>query len=216
MDCFIFWTEIKRKQNKPLDQLEIKKFIIFIEKIISKKPELLYSSSTYNLNKEFHCIPVSLKAGFELAISMEEALLAEEKPFTLQYAITWGSIEIPRRRNMFRGFVGSGLAHTDVWMQRLRDSHDKRFIVDTRDLRESDYFTKLFSLYQDLYDSWAVRDFKLVTNLIIFWDYNVVAKNLEKDRALVWKRRKSLNIGQYNTIKDLILKAPDLIAKKKL
>lgn len=215
MECYILTTEIKLDQGSRPEASEIKQFINFIQSIISKKLDLLYSISMFNLNKEFECALASLKAGFELIFTMEEALLMKERPFILQYVITYGDIEVPRRKSMFRGIVGHGLLRADIRMQKLRDSRDDRFNVEIKDLVESSYLTKLFSLYQMVSDSWGRKDFKLAAMLIMFWDYVSIAKDLDKDPSLIWKRRKSLNIQQYNTIKDLILRTPDLIIKKR-
>lgn len=214
MDCYILSAEIKLDKGQRLEATEIKQFIDFIETIIPNEPDLLYSKSMFNLNKEFQCALASLKGGLELIIIMEEALLIKEKPFSLQYVITYGDIEIPRHKNLFRGIMGYGLTLADLKMQKLRDSRTDRFFVDIRDREESVFLTKLLSLYRKVYDSWRRKDCKLVLNLITFWDYAFISKEMDKDRTLVWKRRKTLNIQEYNTIKDLILSTPDLVIKK--
>jgi len=165
MECYILMAEIKKAGGLRPEALEIKQFINFIESIIPKKLNLLYSNSMFNLNKEFECALASLNAGFELIFTLEEALLISERPFILNYVITYGDIEVPRRKGMFRGIVGRGLMRAG--------------------------------------------------SFIMLWDYNLIAKEMEKDPSLIWKRRKSLNIRQYNTIKELILRTPDLIIKKK-
>jgi len=215
MDCYILWVEIKQELKTRAGEDEIKKFINFIESVVPGELDLLYSNALFNLNRDFQCALASLKAGLELIFIMEEALIMKDKPFELQYVITYGNIEIPRRRSMFRGIIGYGLGRADIKMQRLRDSRTDRFYVDIRDREESEFLTKLLSLYQRVYDSWSRKDCKLIAQLIIFWDYNHIAKDMNKDRALIWRRRKSLGIQQYNDIKDLILSTPDLIFKKK-
>ena len=215
MECYILMAEIKKAGGLRPEALEIKQFINFIESIIPKKLNQLYSNSMFNLNKEFECALASLNAGFELIFTLEEALLISERPFILNYVITYGDIEVPRRKGMFRGIVGRGLMRADIRMQRLRDSREDRFNVEIRDRVESSYLTNLFSLYQMVCDSWTKKDVKLAGSFIMLWDYNLIAKEMEKDPSLIWRRRKSLNIRQYNTIKELILRTPDLIIKKK-
>ncbi|MEI6890282.1 MAG: hypothetical protein ACOYM0_09410 [Bacteroidales bacterium] len=214
MDCYILWVEIKKKKGARLDPAEIKQFIIFIEGIIPSRRDMLYSNATFNLHKEFHCALASLKAGLELVFIMEEACLLREKPFSLQYVISYGDIEVPRRKSMFRGIVGTGLAHADVLMQRLRDSKTDRFYVSIRDLEESEFLRKLFGFYQSICDAWRPGDYKLAAELLLF-DYKFIAKSTDKAISGIWRRHKSLNIRGYQTIKDLILKTPDLIIKKK-
>ena len=159
--------------------------------------------------------PGQPESGFDLVFFMEEALLRQERPFTLQYVITYGSIEVPKRKGMFRGIVGGGLVRADIRMQNLRDSREKRFNVEIRDIVESGYLVKLFSLYQMVFDSWGRKDYRLASDLVDIWDYKMVARDMKKSPSLVWKRRKTLNIQQYNMIKDIIRQTPDLVIKKR-
>ena len=215
MECYILTAEIKQAVHRRLDPTEIKQFINFIESILPKWQNLLYSNSMFNLNKEFECAVASLKAGFELLFQLEEQLLSRERPFILQYVITYGDIEVPKRKGMFRGIVGNGLLKADIRMQKLRESKDDRFNNEIKDRVESLYLNGLFSLYQMICDSWSPKDYKLAYGLIFLWDYKLIAKGMNKDAALVWKRRKALKIRQYDICKELILKTPELIVKKK-
>ncbi|MEI7492659.1 MAG: hypothetical protein WCK92_14760 [Bacteroidota bacterium] len=215
MECYILATELKVAPGSRPDATEIKQFINFIQSIVTRKKELLYSISMFNLNKGFECALASLRAGFDLVFFMEEALLRQERPFTLQYVITYGSIEVPKRKGMFRGIVGGGLVRADIRMQNLRDSREKRFNVEIRDIVESGYLVKLFSLYQMVFDSWGRKDYRLASDLVDIWDYKMVARDMKKSPSLVWKRRKTLNIQQYNMIKDIIRQTPDLVIKKR-
>ena len=215
MEAFILSAEMIRKDKRRLDPAEIKRFINFIEGIIPGKLDLLYSIHMFNLHKEFQCALASLKAGFSLIFILEEALLLQEKPFELRYVITHGEIEVPRRKRMFYGMVGYGITRAETRMDKLRSGHGKRFYIDFGDREEAAFMTRLFGLYQDLYDSWHQKDYKLAAKLIYLWDYNLIAKDMEKSPSLIWRRRKSLKIQKYDDIKDLILKTPDLILKKK-
>ncbi|MCX6283709.1 MAG: hypothetical protein NTW31_05705 [Bacteroidetes bacterium] len=215
MECYILSTELKVVPGSRPDATAIKQFINFIQRIITRRKDLLYSISMFNLNKEFECALASLKAGFDLVFFMEETLLREGRPFTLQYVITYGNIEVPRRKGMFRGIVGGGLLRADIRMQNLRDSRDNRFNIEIRDIVESRYLSNLFSLYQMVFDSWGSKDYRLASDLVDIWDYKMVARDMKKSPSLVWKRRKSLNIQQFNMIKDLIRQTPDLVIKKR-
>jgi len=214
MEAYILSAEICLDKVRRLDTNEIKQFINFIEGIIPKKLDLLYSNSMFNLHKEFQCALASLRSGLELIFILEESLLRKGKPFTLRYVLTHGEIEVPRRKHMFYGMVGNGIGRAVSKMERLRQRRGDRFYVDFRDREESAFMTSLLCLYQRLYDSWHARDYALAASLIDFWDYNMIAKDMGKTPSLIWKRRKSLGIQQYYMFKDLILKAPDLIIRK--
>ncbi|MEI8005404.1 MAG: hypothetical protein WCI48_04295 [Bacteroidota bacterium] len=215
MDAYILSAEMVHMDTRRPDNDEIKRFINFIEGIIPGKLNLLYSIHMFNLHKIFQYALADLKAGFSLIFQLEEALLLKEKPFEMRYVITYGEIEVPKRKHMFFGIVGSGIARAEVKMGILGSRSGERFYMDLRDREESSFLTKLFGLYQGLYDSWKPKDCKLAAQLISLWDYNFIAKELGKSRSLIWRRRKSLKIKEYNNIKDLILKTPDLIIKKK-
>jgi len=216
MEAYILAAEISREGNRRLEPSEIKLFINFIEGVIPKNPDCLYSIHMFNLHKEFLCALESVKAGFSLIFQLEEALLLQEKPFELRYVITYGEIDVPKRKHMFYGIVGHGITRAETRMDKLRSGHGNRFYMDLRDREESAFLTMLFRFYQDLYDSWHPKDYKLAAKLIYIWDYNLTAKEMEKSPSLIWRRRKSLRIREYNNIKDLIIKTPDLIIKKKV
>ena len=215
MEAYVLAAEIMREQSRRLDPEEIKQFINFIESVIPKKLNLLYSKSMFNLNKEFQCGVAGLKEAIELIFAMEEAILSKEKPFTLRYIITFGEIEVPRRKHMFYGIVGHGISRAEARMDRLRLKPSHRFYVDTLERTESEYFTRLLLFYQFIWDSWTPKESKMVSQFLNFWDYKEIADHLGQTRSATWKRRKSLHIDAYENIKDLLLRTPEMIIKKK-
>ena len=214
-ECYILAIEIVIEGNRRLQNDEVKMFINFIEGIIPKHKALLYGNDTFNLHHKFHCGLASLKAGLELIFILEEAVIRKGKLFALRYAITFGEIEVPKRKHMFHGIAGLGISRSEMKMDRLRIAPENRFYVDIMDREESKYFNLLFRLYQDLTDSWSPKDSELISQFLLLWDYKIVAEGLNKTPSLIWKRRKSLKMKQYNDLKSLILKTPEMIVKKR-
>lgn len=146
---------------------------------------------------------------------LEEKLVSMGKPFKLQYVITHGPIEIPKRKGMFRGVVGSAFAHASVLMSRNKASKFGRFYFEIMDAEESRHMNYLFSVFQDIVDSWKPKDLELVNHLLFPGNYNVISKEVGKHRSTVLRRHRSLRIDLYQNTKEAILRTPGLILKKK-
>lgn len=215
MESYILNARLRNKPGELPDTEEIKQFINFIEKHIGIRNSMFYAKDTFNLGKEFECAVADLKAAFDLIFLMEEWLLMLNKPFQLLYVITFGEFEVPKRKNMFYGIVGDGVARAHWLMGRLRMSKANRFRVEIRDREESVYIESLFLLYQEIIDSWEAKDGRLIHGFLMDLNNNQLAEDFGRTRSGVWKKRRRLRIDHYWRIKNLIRQTPELIIKKK-
>lgn len=146
----------------------------------------------------------SLKSGIEVIISFEEQILQFKEIFKLRYILNYGEIETPINPKQAYQMLGEGLVNSREMLENLKKS-DKRFLVKN----DNDELTKklnlAFYVYQSFVDNWKERDFKIISAFLKYKDYKLVAKNIEKDISLIWRREKSLKINTYLASKELLL-----------
>jgi len=162
-----------------------------------------YSPITITLGDEFQSVVQSLKSGADVIIHFEEAVISEGKDFKLRYALNFGEIDTPLSKKAAYGMLGPGLLETRTFLGRLKNSRD-RFFFRLEDPDLSEKMNMIFRLYQMVVDAWRKKDYPVVAEFMRNEDYKAVADKLKKDRSLMWKRERSLNIAAYLTIKDLI------------
>ena len=80
---------------------------------------------------------------------------------------------------------------------------DTRFQIhlnNSEDAKEL-YLNKAFFIYQNFIDSWKAKDLEIVKEFFLNEDYKIVAQKVNIDQSNAWRRKKSLNILEYNNIK---------------
>ena len=121
--------------------------------------------------------------------------------FKLRYVLVNGEIETPINRKIAYGMLGEGLTRARETINNQKKSGERFFFLTDKNASE---LNSLFILYQSFIDDWKPRDFKIVSDFINLDDYKLVAEKNQKSVSLMWKRRKSLKIKEYKTIKNLI------------
>lgn len=168
-------------------------------------PSAFYSPITITLGDEFQSVVQSLKSGIDVILLFEEAIINERKDFRLRYVLNFGEIDTPINNEAAYGMLGPGLLETRSFLAKLKDSRDRFFFnLENNDLSEK--MNMFFRLYQMVVDAWRIKDFPIIAEFLRDKDYKTVADRLKKDRSLMWRREKSLNISAYLTIKKLIYK----------
>lgn len=172
--------------------------------INSEFKKAFLSPITITLGDEFQSIMNSLKSGIEVIISFEEQILQFKEIFKLRYILNYGEIETPINPKQAYQMLGEGLVNSREMLENLK-KNDKRFLVKN----DNDELTKklnlAFYVYQSFVDNWKERDFKIISAFLKYKDYKLVAKNIEKDISLIWRREKSLKINTYLASKELLL-----------
>jgi hypothetical protein len=167
--------------------------------------DAFYSPITITLGDEFQSVVKSLKWGVDVILSFEESLIREQKDFRMRYVLNFGEIDTPINQSAAYGMLGAGLLETRSFLAKLKDSRD-RFFFHLENNSLSEKLNMIFRLYQMVVDGWRPKDLPVVAEFLREKDYKTVADRLKKDRSLMWKREKSLNISSYFTIKELVYK----------
>jgi hypothetical protein len=203
MKHYILMADIVRSSKYDANIL-MQEFREISNNINSEFKKSFLSPITITLGDEFQSIMNSLKSGIEVIISFEEQILQFKEKFKLRYILNYGEIETPVNPKQAYQMLGEGLSNSREMLENLKKS-DKRFLVKN----DNDELTKklnlAFYVYQSFIDNWKERDFKIISAFLKYKDYKLVAKSLEKDTSLIWRREKSLKINAYLASKELLL-----------
>ena len=124
----------------------------------------------------------------------------------MKYVLNFGDIGTEINPEVAYEMLGEGLTLARENLGMLK-SQDRRFLVLLEPGREplQDLLNKLFVIYEDYVDSWKPKDLGIVHRFLAREDYKSVAESVGIDPSSAWRRRRSLNIREYETIKEIIL-----------
>ena len=99
--------------------------------------------------------------------------------------------------------LGNGLTQARHMLNNKKpNTHRFKFGLDDSNL--SKQLNQLFFLLESLIDKWKHIDYPIISEMLVNDNDHNVGKKFEKNRSQIWKRRRSLRIEDYNTIKTLI------------
>jgi hypothetical protein len=100
--------------------------------------------------------------------------------------------------------LGEGLTKARKLLETSK-TESENYHFELKDTKKSEALANSLFLYQSIVDGWnLVRDEELIVEFIELDDYKKVAEKLGKTRSQIWKRRKSLRIDEYFSIKSVI------------
>lgn len=166
---------------------------------------LLLSPLTITLGDEFQGIATSISSAVTIIINLEETLLKNKANFKLRYVLHYGEVETEINPKVAYGMLGAGLTHARKRIEALKGSSSERVTIDIEHFQASAPLNKAFLIFTHIIDKWSKKDYGLIHMLLKHNDYKIVAGALNKDRASIWRRQKTLRISEYNAIKDILL-----------
>lgn len=164
---------------------------------------VLLSPLTVTLGDEFQGVASSLEGAIESLFTLEEMLLEKAYPFRLRYVVLYGEIRTEINPEIAYGMLGPGLTAARARLVSKERSRP-RFQFKLGDDVATTMLESLFRLLELLVQEWKSKDSLLISELITQRSIKEVAERLEKDRSLIWKRRKSLRIEEYLILKELV------------
>ena len=163
----------------------------------------ILSPYTVTLGDEFQGITSTLKSAVESIFFVEEFILKKTITFTLRYVTYYGEIENKINPKIAHGMLGNGLTQARHMLNNKKpNTHRFKFGLDDSNL--SKQLNQLFFLLESLIDKWKHIDYPIISEMLVNDNDHNVGKKFEKNRSQIWKRRRSLRIEDYNTIKTLI------------
>lgn len=168
------------------------------------KKEIL-SPLTITLGDEFQTVLSSVEVACKVVLFIEEKLLARKADFSLRYVIHEGKIDTPINKVRAHEMLGSGLTQSRKLLSSLKPSKE-RFLIDIADKEKSEKLSLSFKVYEGLVNQWTTSSREVVHSFLLEDDYKILSKKLKKDPSTVWRRKHSLMIEEYKSMKKLILR----------
>ena len=190
-------------KNPALLMTQLKDVVTTINK---EKGANLISPLTITLGDEFQGLSISMENGIKTIFDIEEKIVHKQYNLKLRYVLYFGQIETEINNKIAYEMLGEGLTNARKELNSLKNKEVRFKIRLTKnELNKETYLNKAFSIYQNFVDSWKEKDLKIVKEFLLHEDYKTVAKNVNIDPSNAWRRKKSLNIHEYNHIKNIIL-----------
>lgn len=175
-----------------------------VETINSGDKENILSPLTITLGDEFQGVAKNIFGAIKVVLDFEYHLLRIESGFRLRYVIYEGDIDTKINRISSHKMLGSGLTHARQELTDLK-SYRNRFKVVLRDELLSQKLNYGFQVFQGIVDRWTEAQRQVVIELLHNPDYKEVAKKVRKDPTVIWRRKRSLMIEEYFSIRKLIM-----------
>lgn len=204
MEVPILMADIIKSSKKDSEQL-MSSFKDTIN-TINERNDKLMSPLTITLGDEFQGIVETVYDAIKIIFQIEEYILQNQFDFKLKYVLNFGKIDTKINTSIAYEMLGEGLTTARERLNKLK-KEDERFLIllSAGQSQLETLLNKLFIIYQNLVDSWKPKDYLIVSEFIKKVDYKSVAKKIGIDESNAWRRRRSLNIKEYETIKDVIL-----------
>lgn len=204
MKCYILMADIIRSREKD-SRLLMLQFKDVISKVNILQNKNLFSPLTITLRDEFQGVVKNLESCIDVIFMIEESIIESSYDIKLRYVLNYGKIETEINSNVAHEMLGSGLTNTRKHLNLLK-YEDFRFLIllDEKRNRLQERLNKSFLLYQSFIDLWKLKDYKIVSEFLENEDYKIVAEKVNLDKSTAWRRKISLNINEYFTIKNLI------------
>lgn len=169
-----------------------------------KNKKGLLSPITITLGDEFQSVVKSLQTGLDIIADLEERIILTKKEFKLRYVLLQGRIDTRINTKVAYEMLGPGLTSARKYLEGLK-KEKYRFYFNLLDKQKSAALNDSFLVLQNLIDKWRPgKDYYLVSEFLQHKDYKKVAKELSKERSLIWKRERSLKMEDYFSIKKVI------------
>lgn len=199
---YILMADIIKSREKNSVKI-MKDFKEIVSRIQDIHGDHFLSPPTITLGDEFQSIVTSESAGVEVIFAFEELLLKLEKNFKLRYILYFGQIDTAINPTIAYGMLGNGLTEARGLLGKYK-TKKKRFVFSLQNTVLSKELGLAFKIFQSIVDDWKNKDYKTLKEFFISDDYKRVADQLNKDASLIWRRKKSLRLSEYQAIKELI------------
>lgn len=176
-----------------------------IVRVVNGKDKQL-SPLTITLGDEFQGVTKSIESGIKTIIEIEEMIIENQFDLKLRYVLNYGRIDTEINTKTAYEMLGMGLTEARNSLNELKNKNYRFHIQLGQGMKEmTDLLNKTFIIYQSFTDSWRLNDYPIVAEFLKTDDYKIVAEKVSLDRSSAWRRRKSLNMHEYETIKNIIL-----------
>lgn len=203
MKQFILMADIISSRNYPSKNL-INDFKSIVQSTNKKYKEQMISPLTITLGDEFQGVINDLKSSISIILYIEEECIRRKFGFKFRFVVNQGVIDTMVNHKIAYEMLGAGLTDARNKLIEIKDSID-RFYIILEDEFISGILNNAFKVFQNIVSKWKLdQDYEMAYNFIIHRDYKKVAEVMGRNRSLIWKREKSLEMDSYYAIKNII------------
>lgn len=204
MKQFILMADIISSRNYPSKNL-IRDFKSIVQSTNKKYKDHMSSPLTITLGDEFQGVIKDLKSSISIVLYMEEECIRRKLDFKLRFVVNQGVIDTKVNNKIAYEMLGAGLTDARDKLIEIKDSVNRFFLI-LEDEFTSGLLNNAFKVFQNIISKWKIdQDYEMAYNFILHRDYKKVADVMERNRSLIWKREKSLEMDSYYAIKYIIL-----------
>ena len=201
---YIVMADVIRSRSYDGSDL-MSEFMRIVEECNAAHMGAILSPYTITLGDEFQGVADSLRSAIDSILFLEDRLLTVRPAFMLRYVIVYGEIDTPINSQIAHGMTGPGFVFARELLTKKRRGR-RRFQLKLSDLPYTDDLNLLFRLLELLSGHWKEKDYALIRELVWNGDDADVASRFGKTKSQIWKRRKTLQIEEYVTVKELLLR----------
>jgi len=164
----------------------------------------ILSPITITLGDEFQGVLTDLESAIKVIVSIEEIILSKELNFRLRYTLIQGRIDTEINSEIAYEMLGEGLTSAREQLQQLKNEKN-RFHVGLKDTKLANAINNAFLAFQSLIDNWTgLNDVQIASMFLNGIDYKQIAIEVNREKSVIWKRKKSLKIEEYFAMKDVL------------
>jgi hypothetical protein len=189
-----------QKMPQPVTQIEFQHIVAEMNNSFKND---ISSPLTITLGDEFQCVMKDIKSAAKVVIAIEEYLIFRDSAINLRYVITEGEIDTKINKKIAYGMVGEGLTKARKTLQAIKKMKERFYVLADGNDKDFKVYQSLFVLAEMFYKMWKRDEGVLIEWLLKENDYKRVALHLKKTPSLIWKRKKSLEIVAYQSLKQL-------------
>ncbi|PZX54115.1 SatD family protein [Algoriphagus chordae] len=190
-------------KSSDADQVTLQKNFAELIKMVNESfREELASPLTITLGDEFQGIVKSPEDVAFVLVALEEYRWQLDIPVLIRYSVTLGEIDTEINPKIAYGMLGAGLAEAREALVDMKSAEDR--LVINGDFPRKREMSLSLNLLLELQEQWKWRDRDIIAGYFKFKDYKKVAKHLDKDVSLMWRRFKSLDFTSYQKRKKLV------------
>ena len=199
----ILMGDVIRSRDQEGDVL-ISRFQALVDLCNKRLGGRIKSPLTITLGDEFQGVVDSFKTAAESVLFMEEEILKQGFPLKLRYVSHFGPIDSEINPERAHGMLGAGLTKArELLVAGKKEKSRILFSPDT--IQHIDLANNLFFVATLIIDRWKVEDYGLIHDMITSDDNEQVGGLHGMNASQVWKRRKTLEIKEYQLVKQTIL-----------
>ncbi|MFN0048251.1 MAG: SatD family protein [Cytophagales bacterium] len=214
--CIILMADVVNsgKQNPLLLQSSLKNLVFEMNDIYSER---ILSPLTITLGDEFQAVILDLKSCLSIVLYIEEYIKREKYTFTLRYVIHEGIIQTKINTKVAYEMLGEGLTNARNTLISLKKNKATRLKIEINDEKIGYVLGILLHQILHQFDKWSVKDYSILVQYYsilktgqivedgIYVDkYKEIAKNMNKNPSLIWRRVRSLGLENIENLKKAI------------